>query len=61
MGPRRFGLICVAAFCWSFLLAAGCFAQIRSGTLVGRVSDSSGAAVPGADITLREVDTNQTY
>lgn len=37
------------------------FAQIRSGTIVGKVSDPTGAAAPGVEITVREVNTNATF
>jgi carboxypeptidase family protein len=35
-------------------------AQAVSGTLLGNITDTSGAAVPGATITATEVDTNVT-
>jgi hypothetical protein len=34
------------------------FSQVRSGTIVGTVTDSSGSAVPEADILVRETKTN---
>ncbi len=47
------------------LLAAGCFvrAQVTTGTILGRVVDSSGASVAGAAITIKEVSkgTEQSY
>lgn len=43
------------------LLATSVFGQIRSGTIVGKVTDSSGAAVPKAEIIVRDVNTNQSY
>src|SRR5947207_3374827 len=36
------------------------YGQIVSGTVVGTVSDASGGAAPKAQITLRNLDTNQT-
>lgn len=36
-------------------------AQIRSGTIVGRATDSSGAAAPGVEIVIREVNTNSSF
>jgi Carboxypeptidase regulatory-like domain len=33
-------------------------AQAVTGTLLGNVNDSSGAAVPGATVTARETQTN---
>ena len=38
------------------LFAAACVAQER-GTIVGTVSDPSGAAIPGITVTLAEADT----
>jgi len=38
------------------LLSAGVFAQKDTGTIVGTVRDPSGATVPGAQVTLYEID-----
>jgi hypothetical protein len=51
---------------WRLLLALSfgaivSFAQIRSGTIVGKVVDPSGAAMPGVEVTVREVNTNATF
>jgi len=35
-----------------------CFGQIKSGTITGRVTDSSGAVVPGAKVSVIETATN---
>jgi trimeric autotransporter adhesin len=46
-----------------FLLASSfqvAFSQVRSGTIVGAVSDPSGAPVPNAEVIVREVQTNAT-
>src|SRR4029077_12018748 len=46
----------------SLALTVGAFAQQASITsIVGRVADSSGAAVPGASVTAIEDGTQQTY
>jgi hypothetical protein len=45
----------------TLMLSPGLFAQLRSSTIVGTVTDSSGAAVPAAEITVREQRTNITY
>lgn len=45
----------------TLMLSPGLFAQLRSSTIVGTVTDSSGAAVPAAEITVREQKTNVTY
>ena len=39
----------------------GVRAQTYYGTIVGNVTDATGAAVPGAKITVRNVGTNSTY
>ena len=38
------------------LLAIPVLAQLPTGTILGTVKDSSGAVVPGATITIRNVD-----
>ena len=35
--------------------------QIRSGTIVGKVTDPSGAAVPGVAVVVKDVNTNATF
>ncbi len=46
-------LVCLA--CASALLA-----QLPTGTILGVVKDSSGAVIPGANVTVRNTDTAQT-
>jgi hypothetical protein len=43
-----------------FPLASAAHAQVTSATIVGTVTDSSGAALPGATVTARNVDTGFT-
>ncbi len=43
------------------LLTCTLNAQIRNATIVGSVTDPSGAPVAGAEITVREINTNITY
>src|SRR5690242_16037321 len=50
---RLFGL-----FIFSVLCCLGAFAQIKSGTIVGTVTDPSGAVVPGANVVVVSQDTN---
>ncbi len=42
-------------------ISAALFAQIRSGTIVGKITDSTGASVAGAEVVVREVNTNSTF
>ncbi len=45
----------------SILAAAGTsYGQLMNATLVGSVQDSSGGTLPGATVTVRNLDTNQT-
>jgi hypothetical protein len=39
------------------IFVPGAFAQIDQGTITGIVQDSSGAVIPGANVSLRDVDT----
>src|SRR5437762_13741215 len=48
----------VACICISFLIAfAIASAQTTTGSIVGKVTDSSGAIVPNAAVTVTNVDT----
>src|SRR5262245_12796636 len=42
------------------LLSEMCFAQVITGTISGRISDSTGAVIPGATLILRNVETGIT-
>ncbi len=45
----------------AMLLLPGIHAQVRSGTISGKVADSSGAAITGAKVAVIEQQTNQRY
>ncbi len=49
-----------ALFLLLAMLAVGATAQIESGIFTGTVTDPSGAAVPGANVTINNIDTNYT-
>ena len=48
----------VAMLVGTFAVPSTAYAQAVTGTLLGNVTDSSGAAVPGATVTATEVQTN---
>ena len=52
----------VAVTCFVFLLIQGrtAFAQVDTGSITGTVTDSSGAVVPDADVTLLNTDQGLT-
>ena len=41
------------------LLAGTASAQVNSATLLGTVKDSTGASIPGATVTARNIETGQ--
>src|ERR1043166_588849 len=43
-----------------FLLAAAAWGQTERGNITGSVTDSSGASVPGATVTITNLATNQS-
>lgn len=45
---------------WSLWFSGVALAQVTTGTISGTVKDSTGAVVPGAAITLKDVDTGLT-
>src|ERR1035438_5969066 len=47
-------------FCISLLTVAA-FAQSDRGTISGSVTDPAGASVPGAKVTIKNVDTGSTF
>src|SRR5262249_37186872 len=59
-GSMRSRFWWVALFC-VVLVALPAHSQLPTGTILGVVKDSSGAAVPGATITVTETETNATH
>ena len=51
---RTFALV---VFALTIIAGASTFAQTFRGTILGSVTDSSGAAVPGATVTIKNLDT----
>jgi hypothetical protein len=54
---RRLRLVCGLAAATLLILAGFAGAQTFRGTILGTVTDSSGAAVSGAAVTIKNVDT----
>ena len=58
---KRAFLSAIVLLAFLALMAPCAFAQAVRATLVGRVTDQSGAVVPGTKITLTNVGTNETH
>jgi hypothetical protein len=54
-------LMSSAVFLFSSGPAARLFSQTVYGNIVGLVTDPSGAAIPGAKVTIRDIDRNVTF
>jgi outer membrane receptor protein involved in Fe transport len=54
---RAIRALALVAFALTIFSGASTFAQTFRGTILGSVTDSSGAAVPGATVTIKNVDT----
>src|SRR6266436_1093653 len=54
---RAIRTLALVAFALTFFAGTSTFAQTFRGTILGSVTDSSGAAVPGATVTIKNVDT----
>ncbi len=50
----RFQTICGVAAILALFLAGAASAQVNTATLLGAVKDSSGASIPGANITFQD-------
>jgi hypothetical protein len=56
---RRHGYLAAALFAICFLAESAAMAQSSSGTISGRVLDSSGQSVPSATVTVEKQDTRE--
>jgi hypothetical protein len=54
---RAIRTLALVIFSLALFAGASTFAQTFRGTILGSVTDSSGAAVPGATVTIKNVDT----
>src|SRR6266446_1620781 len=54
---RAIRTLALVAFALTHFAGTSSFAQTFRGTILGSVTDSSGAAVPGATVTIKNVDT----
>src|ERR1700675_650524 len=54
---RAIRTLALVVFPLALFAGASTFAQTFRGTILGSVTDSSGAAVPGATVTIKNVDT----
>ena len=53
-------LIAIMAVLCMAPLAKICEAQVITGSILGTVTDASKAAIPGASITMKNLDTGET-
>src|SRR5579883_237 len=54
--------VCAAFVCciWTFASATSLFGQAATASISGRVTDSSGAAIPSAPVTIKNTGTSAT-
>jgi hypothetical protein len=57
----RTSAMCLAVLGSILLLVSGAHAQGITGSITGSVTDSTGAQVPGATVTITQVDTNTVH
>ena len=55
---KRFSFLSLSLLLWVTLLNGNSFGQAVYGSLIGTVTDQSGAAVPGAKVTITNIGTN---
>ncbi len=61
INARRRSLLCTPILGLMLLAGARLFAQGITGTISGTVTDPTGAAVPGATVTIRQASTNALH
>ena len=49
-----------AALAFCVILHTGAFAQVTTADIVGRVTDASGAILPGVTVTVENIGTHET-
>src|SRR6476660_7842608 len=60
-GLRHVRVVCSVVFLLACaLIARPLYAQVLYGSIVGTVTDSSGAAMPGATVTIEQTETKLT-
>jgi len=59
--PRKFRRLSFTLFLLTALLSPSLYGQKDTGSIVGTVRDATGAGVPGANITVRDVDRGTTF
>jgi hypothetical protein len=60
IGCRRFPLVLVAIVCVCLLASVSVLAQVTTADVLGTVTDSSGAVVPGSKVTITNTATNDS-
>ena len=59
LSQKKYAAGLFVIFVWLGTSGLSVFGQVLTGSVVGNVTDASGAVVPEADVTLRNVDTNE--
>jgi outer membrane receptor protein involved in Fe transport len=54
-------VLCSLALVAALLLSSNAFAQGITGSITGNVTDSTGAAIPGATVTITQITTNSVH
>src|SRR5215210_7663364 len=57
-GQVRYGMLCMLAAIFTLSVFINVFGQEFRGTITGNITDPNGAAVAGATVVVKNVDTN---